>query len=445
MNNNALNERLGNGLGDRNGLSWTCNYCGVVSAQKCTAEDREREILRELAKKVREISTKDIQEEKRGLWKAHNGLQETRPLIFCDPENAWYEIIKAADLKCTSPIARLFEFRLRKEIYWAEVICDDRVTEPCFTVQHAYRNTERGLETSFLKTNEKDAGALAWNAPLTDYSMLKDMRPSKIEVDIKKSRQIFDFAKEIFDGILEVRQEANFWWSFGLTSDAIYLIGFEKFLYDMYDEPEGLKNLMAFLRDEALDKLDYLNSSGLLTPNSLGDFVGTGGYGYSHELPEKFCSVTTKKMWGFCESQETVNVSPSFFEEFVFNYQLPILEHFGLNIYGCCEPLDTRLDIVLKTPRLRRVTVSPWSDKKYMAERLGKNYVYCSKINPAHMAQSRMLADAARDDLKQVFAAAKAHSCPCEVMLRDVVTLGGNPNNAKDWVLAAREEYEKLY
>ena len=51
-------------------------------------------------------------------------------------------------------------------------------------------------------------------------------------------------------------------------------------------------------------------------------------------------------MWGFCESQETVGVSPKMFEEFVFAYQLPILDRFGLNIYGCCEPLDRRFDIV---------------------------------------------------------------------------------------------------
>ncbi|MDP7287961.1 MAG: hypothetical protein QGH94_08205, partial [Phycisphaerae bacterium] len=59
-------------------------------------------------------------------------------------------------------------------------------------------------------------------------------------------------------------------------------------------------------------------------------------------------------MWGFCESQETVGVSPEMFEEFVFPYQMPILERFGLNCYGCCEPLDNRWHVVKRFPRLRR-------------------------------------------------------------------------------------------
>ena len=76
-------------------------------------------------------------------------------------------------------------------------------------------------------------------------------------------------------------------------------------------------------------------------------------------------------MWGFGESQETVGVSPEMFAEFVLPYQLPILERFGLNCYGCCEPLDKRWEYVKQIPRLRRVSVSPWSNRAFMAERLG--------------------------------------------------------------------------
>ena len=75
-------------------------------------------------------------------------------------------------------------------------------------------------------------------------------------------------------------------------------------------------------------------------------------------------------MWCLTESQETVGVSPEQFEEFVFQYQLPLQERFGLNCYGCCEPLQSRWHIVKKIPRLRRVSVSPWADQEMMAEML---------------------------------------------------------------------------
>jgi hypothetical protein len=91
-------------------------------------------------------------------------------------------------------------------------------------------------------------------------------------------------------------------------------------------------------------------------------------------------------MWGFAESQETVNVSPEMFEEFVFQYQLPILSRFGLNCYGCCEPLNKRWYIIKRIPGLRRVSVSPWAQFDDIAEKLGKNYVLSYKPNPAYLA-----------------------------------------------------------
>ena len=82
--------------------------------------------------------------------------------------------------------------------------------------------------------------------------------------------------------------------------------------------------------------------------------------------------VRTKDCWGFCESQETSTISPRMFAEFILPYQLPILERFGLNCYGCCEPLDNRWKFVETIPNLRRVSISPWANLSQMAERLGR-------------------------------------------------------------------------
>ncbi|MBQ2693295.1 MAG: hypothetical protein IJF51_04595, partial [Clostridia bacterium] len=55
------------------------------------------------------------------------------PLIFIDPELAWYEIFPHPMLKCKNPVARVWEFRLLKEIYWQEHIKDD-CPEEYFTI-----------------------------------------------------------------------------------------------------------------------------------------------------------------------------------------------------------------------------------------------------------------------------------------------------------------------
>jgi hypothetical protein len=72
----------------------------------------------------------------------------------------------------------------------------------------------------------------------------------------------------------------------------------------------------------------------------------------------------------------------------VLPYQLPILSRFGLNCYGCCEPLDKRWEYVKQIPRLRRVSVSPWSNRAFMAEQLGANYILSMKPNPADLAHA---------------------------------------------------------
>jgi hypothetical protein len=435
--------KLGQGLGDNNGLSWSCNYVKVLGAQEVVISRKDSLIIRDLAKRVAEIAAWPEQAEKKRLWLKHNAVGETPPLIFADPENAWYELIPSDKLQCQSNLARLWEFKLLKEIYWAEEIKDDRVVEPSFTTYYIYDDSSWGVEVE--KVGGEDDGAYRWNAPLQSYADSGKLKFRKITVDDDKTRRLFGLAQEVLGDILEVRLEGVWWWSHGMTSDLILLRGFEQVLYDMYDNPAGLHRLMAFLRDENLARLDFLESQGLLSLNNGGDFVGTGGYGWSSELPAAGFdgkTVRPRDMWGFCESQETVGVSPKLFEEFVFAYQLPILERFGLNIYGCCEPLDGRFDIIQRIPRLRKVTVSPWSNAEKMAERIGSRYIYSRKVPPAEISGPAMDEEKIRQGLRATIRAAARNKCRVEILMRDLLTLSWNPNNIIRWVQIAREESE---
>jgi len=440
----AKHEKLGGGLGDTNGLSWSINYAALVGQQEPVVDAAEREVLRGLAQRVAELAVLPVQHEKAQRWKNHHALKRTSPLIFCDPEDAWYELIPAKELLCTHSLARIWEFKLRKEIYWAEKIQDDRVVLPTFSVHTVWTKTPRGMEASI--TGGQDGGAYHWEAPLKDgYRAMEQLQPAHIQVDLGRTQTLETLAHAVFDGILEVKREGVYWWSLGMTTDLIMLRGFENVLYDFYDHPDGVHALMAFLRDENLALLDYLEQKNLLTLNNGGDFHGTGGYAWTDELPAAGFEghVRTRDMWGFCESQETVGVSPELFAEFIFPYQLSMLERFGLNIYGCCEPLDTRWEVIRQIPRLRKVTVSPWSNDEVMAENLGADYVYCKKANPARIAAAAIDEDAIRAELRKVFDAVKRHDCRTEVLMRDVLTVACNPQNLVRWVQIAREEADK--
>ena len=80
---------------------------------------QDRAVLRVLAERVAEIAGSESMAEVRRLWTAHNGLRRERPLVFCDPENGWNEIITEAQMACRGKLARRWEMDLRKEIFWA--------------------------------------------------------------------------------------------------------------------------------------------------------------------------------------------------------------------------------------------------------------------------------------------------------------------------------------
>lgn len=230
-----------------------------------------------------------------------------------------------------------------------------------------------------------------------------------------------------------------------MTWTLVNLRGIEQIMYDIYDHPNELHRLMGILRDGHLAKLDFLEENGLLSLNNDGTYVGSGGFGYTRELPQRDFDgkkVRTCDMWGFCESQETVYFSPEAFEEFVFQYQLPILERFGLNCYGCCEPLDPRWHVVKKAPRLRRVSVSPWANLAAMVENLGDRYIYSMKPNPAHLAVPHLDEEYIRKGLRETLQLIR--NCRVEVIMKDNHTIGRNPQNVIRWCQIAREEAEAL-
>jgi len=404
---------------------------------------KEREILRTLALRVRELSELPEQEEKRRLWYRHNALERTRPVVFCDPENGWNEIIPPQSLQCEGRLARHWEMWLRKEIFWGESMGDDKVIEPYFDVPYLYEETSWGLEERIIRTEER--GSYRWDPPLKDYRDMDKLRFPEIHIDEEASEKLLNLAQEVFGDILIVRRKTIWWWTLGMTWTLVNLRGLEQVMLDMYDHPRELHELMAFLRDGHLRKLDFLEQHNLLSLNNDGTYVGSGGFGYTTELPQRDFDgvhVRTIDMWGFAESQETCYVSPEMFEEFIFPYQYAILERFGLNCYGCCEPLHPRWYVVKRFPRLRRVSVSPWADLRKMAEYLGREYIYSMKPSPSDLAVPRIDEEYIRKKLREALEITK--DCCVEVIMKDNHTIGGNPENVIAWCRIAKEEAERV-
>jgi hypothetical protein len=414
-------------------------------ARDLNISKNDRQVLKKLAEKVASISQTTQMEEKRRLWHKVNRLQKTRPVIFCDPENGWNEVFTESQLKCKGKLARRWEIDLRKEVFWGEKMGDDKPVEPYFDVPYTVLTENWGLPTIYHYSDLKD-GAKTWDAPIKNYDEdLPKLKLPDVKIDWATTNKSFEIAKDIFDDILKVRLKGVWWWSLGLTVTAVTLRGISNMLVDFLDEPDNIRELLSLISQSHLRKLDYLEKNKLLSLNNDGTYVGSGGFGFTDELPQNDFAghVRCADIWGFSESQETVHVSPEMYEEFIFQFEKPILERFGLNCYGCCEPLDKRWHVVKKHHNLRRVSCSAWVDVEKMAANLEDKYIFSMKPNPAALSTPGIDKDAIRKELRRSFEITR--DCIVEVIMKDNHTIGNRPENLIEWCSIAKEEAERFY
>ena len=402
---------------------------------------KDIEILRRLGGRYAAICASPANAAKRKLITDLNSLRAERPVLFATPDAAWGEILPVASLECEDPLARGWERKIRAYIYSAEVIQDDSAFEPCINIPWRVQQDDFGFTVNYQYGENR--GSCHWDAPIKDLEQgLKDIKPRQYSVDKARAYAELETAKQVFAGILDARiRDANFW-SMGLTRECIRLIGLQELMLYMYDQPDNLKALMAFMRDDHLRYLQWQEDNGLLCLNNEDDYIGSGGFGYTHELPgadyRPGMPVRPRQMWVLSESQETVGVSPEMFEEFILEYQATITDKFGLVYYGCCEGLHQRIDPIIKRMKnLRYVSVSPWCDQKIIADKLGENYVFSRKPNPATICVS-FDEEAIRKDIRETLEVTRG--LQVQFMMKDTHTVQNDMKRIPRWVQIAREE-----
>jgi len=402
----------------------------------------DRDIVRGLAGRIREISELPIMQERRRRWKDLNDLRSDRPLIFVGPEGSWKEIDRTIELACDDPDARMQELEMRQTIYRYECLGDDSVISPYYTCGRYYSASGVGVEFKNASTGV-EGGAFKHIPPITNLAEgLKRLRHQTITADRAALAREIDHLNDLFGDILPLRPAPGYGlWTTGLTMTAIALIGLEELMLAMVDEPDHLKALMQFLSDNTKSLLLQFQSEGLLGRNAGANGIGSGNLGFVSELPSpdepSDSPVLLKHLWGLSESQETVGVSPEMFAEFIWPYQKPLMELFGLTYYGCCEPVERRFEWIRQVGNLRCISVSPWSDLETCAELYGRNYVLCRKPNPSYVA-SQFEEDAIRQDIRRTLEI--AGDLNLAFVLKDTHTVNNQPQRFKRWSDIVRQE-----
>ncbi len=416
----------------------------------------DRDILRPLAARVRMIADSATNAAKLRRQYDHNDLKPGRPIVLCFPEGAWDELLPPDTTQCHDPTLHGIERHLRTTLYTQEVLRDDQAIEPFFNVGPKVSHDGFGVDVP--RHHGENRGSFIWEPPIKDLDLdLDKLHFRHMSHDQAATEAQMARLNEVFGDLLPIRRRSFPFWTTGLTMDAIFLMGLEQLMMAMYDNPAGLHRLMAFLRDDLMQVMDWWAAQNLLTLNNESDYVGSGGQGYTHDLPPapqkpvldprpqtpapSPWPIPWSSRWGFSESQETVGVGPDQFAEFILPYQKPLMDRFGLLCYGCCEPVHSRIDLVMQVaPHLRRVSVSPWADQEFMAARLGRRCVFSRKPNPA-LVCVEFNEQAVRQDLRHTLEVARG--CNVELVMKDTHTVQNQPNRLTRWVQIAREEIDR--
>ncbi len=231
-------------------------------------------------------------------------------------------------------------------------------------------------------------------------------------------------------------------WHGDISTDLDYLRGIEHFMLDMVDQPEWLHRLLGFMRDGVLRTHQQAEQAG---DWSLVDHQNQA-MPYAQELRDPashHLAVKRSELWCFMAAQEMNLISPQMHNDFVLEYQVPILKHFGLVAYGCCEDLSNKIGVLKRIPRLRRIAVSPFADVKRSVEEIGTDYIISYRPSPADMVSYGFDEERIRSILRRDFDLLQGTHF--DITLKDVETVQNEPDRIPRWVQIVREEIDRAF
>ena len=403
---------------------------------------QDRAVIRELAARVAQIAVLPVQEEKRALWRKLNALKPARPMVTID-QVCWNEmnIGDELSLRCVDAECRGYEWELRRTLYQWKHFPVDMVVEPFVRVSKAIQNTGFGMRVEEDIAVSDPTSAVVGHKFTNQFHTQDDLQKvqmPRISHDRAETERRLTVAHELFDGLLEVRP----WGTdpyLSLWDPISSWMGVENALYALVDQPEMMHGLVGRVTDGYMSMLDQLEQQGLLCGSqSLIHCTGA----YTDELPAPRYNPErprTKDLWMFGLAQMFSTVSPDMFKEFEVDYASRICARFGLVYYGCCDPLDLKMNEVRMIPNVRKVSMSPWVDEERGAAEIGRDYVYSRKPSPALLAVDAFDPDRVRADLLATRRVCEKHGCPLEFILKDVSTVRYQPERLFEWARIAMQ------
>ncbi|MCI5649612.1 MAG: hypothetical protein MR332_09290 [Fusicatenibacter sp.] len=408
-------------------------------------------ILRNLANQYAQIAH---QNEMDRVWELHasvNDLHPQRPIVLID-ELPWHElnVDGSLTLQCEDPEFRQVEEYLRQTLFQHKYFPGDMLVKPYFSVVKTVHHTGIGVDVKETTLSGDDKNSVVSHKYENQFHSIEEVEMLQNDVvtyDREDSLRRLDKISEAIADILPVKltgEETGYGIGHKAWDTIATFMSVDDLLYNLIDEPELMHALVRRLTDIFIDMIRQYEEQNLLNPDSTYVHCSAAASRDLQKNPIDYEHVKASNVWGRGLAQILATVSPAMHDEFEIQYAIEALRPFGMVYYGCCEPLDQKIDILRQIPNLRKISITPWADIRVAAEAIGKDYVISAKPNPANLLYAASDPDVIRKELRSLLHACRENQTPCELLLKDISTVKYNLQNLVVWNQIAREEIESL-
>jgi hypothetical protein len=424
------------------------SYSPPQKLREVTLTQEEKDVLKGLGEEIASIAALPVHREKAGLWRKLNDLESSRPMVWIN-EIPWHEMNVNDELTLLTahPWARELETRLRRTLYQWKHMPGDMIVSDFLECPLAIHSTDFGIleHVEVARTDaSSDIVSRHFHVQIREPEDLQKIRMPVVTHDEQSTAVAFQAMESLFKDIMPVRKigQTHIWFT-----PWDYLIrwwGLEEAMVDLVERPDMVNAAVERMVDAWMVELDQFVAQNLLSLDCNNTRIGSGGYGYTWELPgAKFepGRVRPANMWGCSNAQIFSDVSPDMHWEFALRHDMRWLERWGLAYYGCCEPLDKKIHLLRRIKNLRKISVSPWNDFARVVDQVRGDYVFSFKPSPAIFVEETWSPDKARAYLDGVLDKARG-VCHVEIIMKDISTVRYKPERLWDWARIAMEAAE---
>lgn len=409
-----------------------------------TAQDLR--VLRPLAERYGALANLDVQKERIERYYRTNALEPVRPVVLID-EVPWGEFRDELLVNRCSKELLWLEERLRRTLYQWEHFQVDLVVEPVFRVGKRISSTGIGIEVQDVQiksTTGAEISAHEYTDQLKTEDDLKKLRIPEITHDREATERRLAQAAEVFAGLMPVEPTGTVFFQNIWDRIAMYR-GVEGLLMDLAMRPEFMHETVRRFAEitEAIFRqhveLDLLEPRPLLvhcTPALSRELPAAGYAGRARP----------KDVWGRCAAQIFGSVSPDMHDEFDLAYNEKLFGECGHVYYGCCEPMDRKIDLLRRRFRnLRKISITPWADPDRAADAMGRDFVMAAKPNPAFVSSPEFNPAPVEAEITRYLEACKRNGTTCEFVLKDISTTSNNPHTLTRWAETVNRVIDRYY